>query len=188
MQETRGKRREAGEARDRLMMRALKARDYPAVVEIYRQTPRFIVELNGRSPDSIGLGMVEEDAAQAANHGAGFVGLFLRENGQMIGVADYVPSGYGGEPNRAWVALLLIAGPYQRQGYGTEAYRLIEEAVFTDPDVRTLGLGVLVNNGPALGFWRAMGYERVGSTVQDRDGRDVVMLQKQRSRGNDGIE
>jgi len=55
-------------------MRALGARDYPAVVEIYRQTPRFIVELNGRSPDSIGLEMVEEDAAQAANHGATFAG------------------------------------------------------------------------------------------------------------------
>jgi len=81
----------------------------------------------------------------------------------MIGVADYVPSGYGDQPNRAWIALLLIAEPYQRQGYGTEAYRLIEEAVFSDPDVRTLGLGVLVNNGPALGFWRAMGYERVAA-------------------------
>ena len=164
----------------RLEMRALGARDYPAVVEIYRQTPRFIVELNGRSADSIGLEMVEEDAAHAANHGATFAGLFLRENGQMVGVADYVPNGYGGQPNRAWIALLLIAEPYQRQGYGSEAYRLIEESIFADPDMQTLGLGVLVNNGPALGFWRTMGYERVGSTVQDREGRDVVMLQKQR--------
>ena len=179
---------EVSKAGQRLEMRTLGARDYPAVVEIYRQTPRFIVELNGRSPDSIGLEMVEEDAAKAANHGATFAGLFLRESGQMIGVVDYVPSGYGGQPNRAWIALLLIAEPYQRQGYGTEAYRLIEETVFADSDVQTLGLGVLVNNGPALGFWRAMGYERVGSTVQDRDGRDVVMLQKQQSRGNDGIE
>ncbi len=177
-----------GRVERRLEMRALGARDYPAVVEIYRQTPRFIVELNGRLADSIGLEMVEEDAAQAANHGATFAGLFLRENGQMIGVVDYVPSGYGGQPNRAWIALLLIAEPYQRQSYGSEVYRLIEESIFADPDVQTIGLGVLVNNGPALGFWRTMGYERVGSTVQDRDGRDVVMLQKQRSRGNDGIE
>ena len=180
MQEARSKRQRAGETGDRLMMRALGARDYPAVVEIYRQTPRFIVELNGRSADSLGLEMVEEDAAQAANHGAKFAGLFLRENGQMIGVADYVPGGYGGQPSRAWIALLLLAEPYQRRGYGSQAYRLIEEAIFTDPDVQTIGLGVLVNNGPALGFWRAMDYERVGSTVQDREGRDVVMLQKQR--------
>jgi RimJ/RimL family protein N-acetyltransferase len=180
MQEARSKRQEAGEAGERLEMRALGARDYTAVAEIYRQTPRFIVELNGRSADTIGLEMVEEDAAQAANHGARFAGVFLRENGQMIGVADYVPSGYGELPSRAWIALLLMAEPYQRQGYGTEAYRLIEEAVFADPDVQTIGLGVLVNNGPALGFWRAMGYERVGSTVQDREGRDVVRLQKQR--------
>ena len=173
--------KEASAKQRRLEMRPLGARDYVAAVQVYRQTPRFIVELNGRSPDSIGLEMVEEDAAQAANHGATFAGLFLRESGQMIGVADYVPSGYGGQPNRAWIALLLIAEPYQRQGYGTEAYRLIEETVFADPDVQTLGLGVLVNNGPALGFWRAMGYERVGSTVQDRDERDVVMLQKQRA-------
>jgi len=181
MQEARSKRQGAGEAEERLEMRALGARDYPAVVEIYRQTPRFIVELNGRSADTLGLEMVEEDAAQAANHGARFAGLFLRENGQMIGVADYVPGGYGGQPSRAWIALLLMAEPYQRQGYGSEAYRLIEESIFADPDVQAIGLGVLVNNGPALGFWRAMGYERVGSTVQDREGRAVVMLQKQRA-------
>ena len=186
MQEARGRMREVGKAGQRLEMRALGARDYPAVVEIYRQTPRFIVELNGRSPDSIGLEMVEEDAAQAANHGATFVGLFLRESGQMIGVADYVPSGYGGQPNRAWIALLLIAELYQRQGYGTEAYRLIEDAVFVDPDVQAIGLGVLIVNGPALGFWQAMGYQRVGSTVQDKDDREVVILQKQRTPNDSG--
>jgi RimJ/RimL family protein N-acetyltransferase len=161
-------------------MRVLKARDYPAVVELYRQTPRFIVELNGRPADSINLEMVEEDAAQAANHGAIFAGLFLRKNGPMIGVTDYIPSGYRGWPSQAWLALLLIAGPYQRQGYGTEAYRLIETAMFANPDVQAISLGVLVNNGPALGFWAAMGFHRAGSTVSDRDGRELVILQKHR--------
>jgi RimJ/RimL family protein N-acetyltransferase len=164
----------------RLEMRPLKANNYPAVVELYRQTPRFIVELNGRPAESINLEMVEEDAAQAANHGATFVGLFLRESGQMIGVADFVPGGYRGQPSQAWIALLLIGGPFQRQGYGTEAYRLVEEAIFADPNAQTIGLGVLVNNGPALGFWAAMGFQRAGSTVADRDGRDLVVLQKHR--------
>ena len=161
-------------------MRPLKASDYPAAVEVYRQTPRFIVELNGRPADRINLEMVEEDAAQAANHGATFAGLFLRKSGQLIGVADYVPGGYRGRPSQAWLALLLIAGSYQRQGYGTEAYRLVEVAIFANPDVQTIGLGVLVNNGPALGFWAAMGFQRAGSTVPDRDGREWVILQKHR--------
>jgi len=161
-------------------MRALGAGDYPAAAEIYRQTPRFIVELNGRPAESINREMVEEDAARAANHGATFAGLFLRESGQMIGVVDYVPGGYRGRPSQAWIALLLIGGPFQRQGYGTEAYRLVEEAIFADPDAQTIGLGVLVNNGPALGFWAAMGFQRAGSTVPDRDGRDLVLLQKHR--------
>jgi RimJ/RimL family protein N-acetyltransferase len=161
-------------------MRALGARDYPAVVQVYRQTPRFIVELNGRPAESINLEMVEEDAAQAAHHGAIFAGLFLSEGGQMIGVADYVPGGYRERPSQAWIALLLIAGPYQRQGYGTAAYRLIEEAILADPDVQTIGLGVLVNNGPALGFWAALGFQRAGSTVPDRDERELVILQKHR--------
>jgi RimJ/RimL family protein N-acetyltransferase len=165
----------------KIKMRPLKASDYPAAVEVYRQTPRFIVELNGRPAESIHLEMVEEDAAQAAQHGAIFAGLYLRESDVMIGVADYVPGGYRGRPSQAWIALLLIAGPYQRQKYGTEAYRLIEDAVFADPDVQTIGLGVLVNNGPALGFWAAMGFHREGSTVSDRDGRELVMLQKHRS-------
>ena len=164
----------------RLETRALGAGDYPAVVEVYRQTPRFIVELNGRPAESIHLEMVEEDAAQAAHHGAIFTGLFLRPGGQMIGVVDYVPGGYRGRPSQAWIALLLVAGPYQRQGYGAVAYRRVEDAIFANPDVRTIGLGVLVNNGPALGFWAAMGFQRAGSTVSDRDGREVVILQKHR--------
>ena len=164
----------------RLEMRPLKAGDYPAVVELYRQTPRFIVELNGRPADSINLELVEEDAAQAANHGGIFAGLFLPAGDQLIGVADYVPGGYRDRPSQAWIALLLIGGPYQRQKYGAEAYRLVEEAIFASPDVQSIGLGVLINNGPALGFWAAMGFQRVGSTVLDRDGREVVILQKRR--------
>ena len=35
-----------GREQGRLAMRALGARDYPLVVEVYRQSPRFIVELN----------------------------------------------------------------------------------------------------------------------------------------------
>ena len=164
----------------RVELRPLKASDYPGVVEIYRQSPRFIAELNGRPVESIGLEMVEEDAAQAAQHGATFAGIFLRTRGQMIGVTDYVPGGYRGRPSQAWIALLLIAGPYQRQSYGTEAYRLVEAAILANPDVQTIGLGVLVNNGPALGFWAAMGFQRAGSTVSDRDGRELVILQKHR--------
>jgi len=164
----------------RVELRLLKASDYPTVVEIYRQTPRFIVELNGRPAESIHLEMVEEDAAQAAQHGAVFAGLFLRESGALIGVADYVPGGYRGRPSQAWIALLLMAGSRQRQKYGTEAYRLVEQAIFADPDVQTIGLGVLVNNGPALGFWAVMGFQRAGSTVSDRDGRELVILQKHR--------
>jgi RimJ/RimL family protein N-acetyltransferase len=195
-QEAEGKMREKSEVGKRLEMRPLKARDYPAVVEIYRQTPRFIVELNGRPTESIGLEMVEEDAAQAANHGATFAGLFSRDSGTLIGVTDYVPSGHKGRPSQAWIALLMITEPHQRQGYGTEAYQLIEDTILADPGVQTISLGVLVNNGPALGFWAAMGYQRVGSTVTDKDGREVVILQKQRTepvrpdvaRGDDGIE
>ena len=172
----------------RLEMRRLGARDYPAVVEIYRQTPRFVVELNGRAADTIGLEMVEEDAAQAANHDATFEGLFLREAGTLIGLASFVPGGFQGLPSQAWIALLMISGPYQRRRYGTEAYGLVEEAIFSDPSVQTISLGVLINNGPALGFWAAMGCQRVGSTVLDRDGREMVILQKHRTGpgGGDG--
>jgi RimJ/RimL family protein N-acetyltransferase len=164
----------------RLEMQSLSADDYPAVVELYRQSPRFLVELNGRPADSIGLEMVQEDAAQAANHGAQFVGSFLRAGGALIGVADYVPGGYRSRPSLAWIALLMIAEPYQRQGYGTEAYRLIEDDLLANPDVQTIGLGVLINNGPGIAFWQRMGYRRSGSTVQDKDGREIVMLDKRR--------
>ncbi len=162
-------------------MRPLGAGDYPAAVEIYRQSPRFVVELNGVAEADIGQEMVEEEAAKAANHGGTYEGLFLRPGGQMIGLASVVPVGFKGHPSQAWIALLLVAEPYQRQGYGSEAYRLIEERVLADPGIRTISLGVLANNGPALGFWQAMGYRRTGSMVPDSDGRDVVILTKNRA-------
>lgn len=174
----------------KLELRALGADDYPDVGQVYRQSPRFLVELNGRPAESVGLEMVEEDAAQAANHGAQLVGFFLRESGEMIGVADFVPSGYRSRPSLAWIALLMIAEPYQRQGYATEAYQLIEDALLANPDVQTIGLGVLINNGPGIAFWQRMGYRRSGSTVQDGDGREILMLEKHRpgEGENDGGE
>jgi RimJ/RimL family protein N-acetyltransferase len=163
-----------------LELRGLGADDYPDVVEVYRQSPRFLVELNGRPADNVGLEMVQEDAAQAANHGAQFVGFFLRSSGALIGVADYVPGGYRSRPSLAWIALLMIAELHQRQGYGTEAYQLVEDEILANPDVQTIGLGVLINNGPAIAFWQRMGYRRSGSTVQDKDGREILMLEKHR--------
>ncbi len=160
----------------RLEMRDLTPQDYPAALLVYRQAPDFMVCLSGCAPEALTLALVAQEAAEAGAHGARYAGLFRRTDETLIGLAVFEPCGYRGERATAWIALLLLAEPYQRQGYGTEAARLLEEAIFADAKVRRIRLGVLVNNQGALRFWRRVGYRRRGGTVSSADGHDVYIM------------
>ncbi len=166
----------------RLKMRDITPQDYPAALLVYRQAPDFMVRLSGYAPEALNLALVEQEAAEARAHGARYAGLFLRARETLIGLAVFEPSGYKGERTTAWVALLLLAEPYQRQGYGAEACRLLEETAFADAGVRRIRLGVLVNNEGALHFWRRMGYRRQGGVVQAADGHDIYTFVRGRPR------
>jgi RimJ/RimL family protein N-acetyltransferase len=122
--------------------------------------------------------MLTREAGDARANGGIFVGIRLRGNQQMVGVASYVPSGYKGQPSHAWIALLMIAEKFHYQGYGTEAYQLIEETISTDTKVLAIGLGVLANNPIALCFWQKMGYRTTGIRKQDAQGHEIILMEK----------
>ena len=87
-----------------------------------------------------------------------FCGIFNRD-GEMIGVLDYVPDHYRGEPGVAFIELLMLAAPFRGQGIGKAVVEAFENEVSQNVD--TVRLGVQVNNSLALKFWQSNGYRIV---------------------------
>ena len=75
----------------------------------------------------------------------------------------------------------MVAEQFQSLGYGGEAYRLVEEAIFTDPGISTISLGVLTNNPKALKFWQKMGYSGTDIRRQGDTAHDILVMKKLRS-------
>ena len=147
---------------------------------MYRNSRHFLVDITGEEPESLGLPLVTREEAEAREHGATCFGIRLKETRQMVGATVYQPSGYGGEPACAWLALLMISEPHQKRGYGAEAYRLIESAIFAQPGVNAIKLAVLVNNPAGLCFWQKMGYKKLTTRKHFQGGHDVVVMEKHR--------
>jgi RimJ/RimL family protein N-acetyltransferase len=166
--------------KNRLYISPVESGDLPEVAEVYRHSPGYLVDVSGEAPESIGPELVARESAEAREHGALFFGIRLERSNKVIGVATCKPSGYQGDFACAWIALLMIAEPFQRQGYGEEAYRLIEELVFSNRAILTIKLGVLPNNPIALAFWHRMGYVESGSGKCKATGQEMVLMQKQK--------
>ena len=100
-----------------------------------------------------------------------FVGVFLGDTEEMVGVADFVVS-YPAE-GKGFLGLLLLAERYQRQGLGREAVGLLEQWAAREHAVREVDLGVELVNERARRFWRRCGYAPTGVTFVSRAlGRD----------------
>ena len=62
----------------------------------------------------------------------------------------------------AYIGFLLVAEPFQRQGFGRQILALARQQVRTWPGVRRLRLAVTANNTPARAFWRHAGFRDTG--------------------------
>lgn len=164
--------------RDRLVVVPLEPADYPEAANIYDGARHFIVDISGETSESTGLELVAKEAAEAKSHGAIYAALRLGNTREMVGIATYEPSGHGGQPSQAWLALVMIAEKFQRRGYGAEACRLIEENIRSNNAVQIIGLGVLSNNPVALDFWQKMGYRTTGNRKQDDLGHEIMLMEK----------
>jgi RimJ/RimL family protein N-acetyltransferase len=156
----------------------MKSDDYQEAAAVYRQSRHFLLDISGESPGNIGLELVEKEAAEANEHGAVFASIRVKENRRMIGVAIYESSGYQDDPACAWIALLMIAEPFHRLGYGSEACGIIENEILGNVEVRTIKLGVLANNPPALAFWNEMGYRKTGIKECRETAHNIIIMQK----------
>jgi ribosomal protein S18 acetylase RimI-like enzyme len=125
------------------------------VLEVYRQCEDFLAL--GPQPKA-SIEMVLADLRLSGEEGGTFYGIYEGEKEKMIGVVDYVPGGFEGREEQAFLSLLMIAAPYRSQGIGAEVVRWVEEQVANRPEIQTIFSGVQANNPGAIRFWERMGF------------------------------
>jgi RimJ/RimL family protein N-acetyltransferase len=135
-------------------IRPVSAADLPELLQVYRQCEDFLAL--GPDPRA-SAEMILKDLELSASQGGVFCGIYL-EGDELVGVLDYIPAGFEGDPALAFIELLMISRPYRGGGLGAQIVEMVENAIWEDPAVKTIVLGVQVNNPQAARFWQRKGY------------------------------
>lgn len=163
---------------ERLVIRALNEADADALLSVYDQCADYL-ELQTPEPPS--LAMIRSDWAATAKNGGIFAGIFKRDSGEAIGMISFVPQRFRGQRDYAFISALMIQPPDRRHGFGTEAYRAVEDLIFSDPDVKRIGTLLLPQHEPSYAFAEKMGFERAGGPFKNKRGYGLWAFVKKRA-------
>lgn len=136
-------------------IRPITQEDLGAILEVYRQCEDF---LSLGPVATASMEMVQRDIELSQSQGGSFNGIFDAEN-TMIGVVDFVLKDFEGDPQAAYLSLLMIAKPYRSLGFGKAVAEAVENEIRKEPKVTKIIAGVQVNNPNALRFWQRQGYQ-----------------------------
>jgi ribosomal protein S18 acetylase RimI-like enzyme len=168
-----------GHARGRsLEIRRVTDDDLDAVLDVYRECEDFLAL--GPVP-AASMEMVLCDIETSHREGGQFCGIFETDD-RMVGVVDFVPCGFEGDPHHGFLSLLMIAAPYRNQGIGQAVVTLIEDEIERNPQITAIFSGVQVNNPQAVRFWQRNGYRIVSGPELQGDGTTAFRLRKGRLR------
>lgn len=157
-----------------LEIRPVTQDDLGAVLDVYRQCEDFLAL--GPVPTA-SMEMVLKDLEISREYGGHFCGIFTAD-GTMIGIFDYVPRNFKGDPHAAFLSLLMIAAPFRDHGVGKAVVEAFEEEIKKDENVSTILSGVQVNNPLAVQFWLRNGYRIVSGPELMPDQTTAYGLQK----------
>jgi ribosomal protein S18 acetylase RimI-like enzyme len=157
-----------------LEIRTITEDDLDAVLDVYIQCEDFLAL--GPVPTA-SLEMVLKDIEISQNEAGLFCGIYTAD-GKMIGVIDYVPGNYRGDPRTAFLELLMIAAPFRTQGIGAAVVKAIEQEIRKGAQVSTILAGVQVNNPQAIRFWQRNGYRIVSGPTSFPDQTTAYGLRK----------
>jgi ribosomal protein S18 acetylase RimI-like enzyme len=164
----------AGRDTPSVEVRRIGEADFDAVLAVYRQCEDFLAlgPIPHASP-----AMVQADLELSRRQGGIFCGVYDGQ-GIMVGVVDYVPRGFEGNPAHAFLSLLMIAAPYRNRRLGHAVIEWVEGEIRKDAGVCAILAGVQVNNPAAIRFWQRMGYRIVGGPKDYPDGTTAFDLRK----------
>ena len=157
-----------------LQIRPVVAADLDAVLNVYRQCEDFLA-LGPVSTAS--MEMVLKDLEISEQAGGIFCGIYAAD-GEMIGIVDYVLNNFEGNPQNAFLSLLMIAAPFRNQGIGKAVVEAVEDQIRKDERITAILSGVQVNNPQAVQFWQRRGYRIVSGPELMPDQTTVFHLRK----------
>jgi ribosomal protein S18 acetylase RimI-like enzyme len=161
-----------------LEIRPVNQDDLDAVLEVYQQCEDFLA-LGPIATAS--MKMVLKDIEMSKNEGGIFCGIYT-PGGKMAGVVDYVPNNYQGNPQTAFLSMLMVAAPFRNQGIGKAVVDAVENEIKKDAQVTTILSGVQVNNPQAIRFWLRNDYRIVSEPKFYPDQTTAVDLHKDRQK------
>jgi ribosomal protein S18 acetylase RimI-like enzyme len=119
---------------------------------------------------------VQQDIEMSPREGSRYCGIYTSD-GTMIGVVDFIPANFEGNPQHAFHSLLMIAAPYRQYGLGEQIVKWIEADIKIDGQVRTIFSAVHINNQGALRFWQKNGYQIISDPETQTDTTVTYRLQ-----------
>ena len=161
-----------------LEIRLITQDDLDAVLAVYRQCEDFLA-LGPVSTAS--MEMVLKDIEISKQEGGVFCGIYTPD-GKMVGIVDYVPNNFEGDPQAAFLSLLMIAAPFRKQGVGAAIVESVENEIGKDAQITMILSGVQVNNPQAIKFWQRQGYRIVSGPTLFPDQTTAFGLRKDLNR------
>ncbi len=114
-------------------------------------------------PGRMGLGIAAANEPGKAEAGA-----------QLVGMLDFRLQ--WPDTDTAYIGILLVAEPFQRQRVGSDAWALLEPWLAHEANLRTVKLGVEQFNPGALKFFQSLGFALTGEAQRIRSGKRLVRL------------
>jgi RimJ/RimL family protein N-acetyltransferase len=118
--------------------------------------------------------------AQAVANQSVTCGIFRRDTDQPIGLISFIAHSYRGQRDYAWLAALMIQENDRLEDYGTEAYRAIEDLIFSDPAVTRIGTLLIPQFDASLRFAEKQGFERAGGPFKNKRGYGLYAFVRKR--------
>ena len=162
-----------GFAGDGFLVRPAVEEDLDDVLEVYYRSEDFLAL--GPVPHA-STAMVMADLDLSARNGGVYCVIELPD-GAVAGVLDYIPGGYEGLAQQAYLELIMIAAPYRGRGLGGRVVAALEQFLRAN-GVRAVLADVQVNNPDGLRFWRCAGYRVVSPACRQPDGTVTFGLEK----------
>jgi len=148
-----------------------------AVQRVLEGTSTYCVRVTGHTATREDAEEIFSSIAPGKEYKDKFVfGLHL--DNHLIGCIDLC-RGYPDE-SAVMLGLLLLSEKYQRQGFGTQAHKKLEEIIKKWKNFEKIRIGVLIPNLEVLPFWKKLGYtEKARSPYKQGDiETEVITLDK----------
>jgi ribosomal protein S18 acetylase RimI-like enzyme len=155
-------------------VRPITESDLLEVLEVYQQCEDFLAL--GAEP-AASMAMVQQDIEISRRKAGVYCGIYTA-TGRMIGVIDFIPGNFEGNPEHAFLSLLMIAPAYRRQGIGAKIIRLVEKEIQQNPQIRRIFSAVQINNPRALKFWQKNCYQVISGPELQADHTVTLGLRK----------